>query len=342
MSSKAPCPLHEIAFVFPSSLELSLKKGKSLYLRLMHEHELGPCSAREQAGHESPEPAVWAHCPHLPNVPHRPSLSIRIAPIWFILTVVPVTTVTSIALYVSKHLCFFQMLYYVKDVPATLWYFHSLLESQAKLLIILVSGESCSVREGLWGPLGFLCAAQAMEVNRHPLKPAHCHVCVDCKHQEFMSQNPPYHGHKTSFSALPHPVQWWMAAEVLQPLCRRGSIPQLSLTGAPSASAVCWERLSRLGSAFSLSQSLVALSKQPRQGSEVPYSRCWSTYGSFSFQTAHFLNIIILGTKQCSQAVSDLIEMLCGQSSRKMLEQNKLQPFNTVGKVCQRQCHGGV
>ncbi|NXM61086.1 HNMTA methyltransferase, partial [Illadopsis cleaveri] len=35
-----------------------------------------------------------------------------------------------------------QMLYYVKDVPATLRYFHSLLESQGKLLIILVSGKS--------------------------------------------------------------------------------------------------------------------------------------------------------------------------------------------------------
>ncbi|KAM7049404.1 histamine N-methyltransferase-like [Acridotheres tristis] len=35
-----------------------------------------------------------------------------------------------------------QMLYYVKDIPATLRYFHSLLEPQAKLLIILVSGKS--------------------------------------------------------------------------------------------------------------------------------------------------------------------------------------------------------
>ncbi|NXL45810.1 HNMT methyltransferase, partial [Podilymbus podiceps] len=35
-----------------------------------------------------------------------------------------------------------QMLYYVKDVPATIQYFHSLLETQAKLLIILVSGTS--------------------------------------------------------------------------------------------------------------------------------------------------------------------------------------------------------
>ncbi|XP_059708522.1 histamine N-methyltransferase-like isoform X3 [Haemorhous mexicanus] len=52
-----------------------------------------------------------------------------------------------------------QMLYYVKDIPATIRYFHSLLESQAKLLIILVSGESCSTStarsgegsEDLWG-----------------------------------------------------------------------------------------------------------------------------------------------------------------------------------------------
>ncbi|NWY71776.1 HNMT methyltransferase, partial [Erithacus rubecula] len=35
-----------------------------------------------------------------------------------------------------------QMLYYVKDIPATLRYFHSLLEPQGKLLIILVSGKS--------------------------------------------------------------------------------------------------------------------------------------------------------------------------------------------------------
>ncbi|KAM6070545.1 histamine N-methyltransferase isoform 2-T2 [Chlamydotis macqueenii] len=33
-----------------------------------------------------------------------------------------------------------QMLYYVKDVPATIQYFHRLLEAQGKLLIIVVSG----------------------------------------------------------------------------------------------------------------------------------------------------------------------------------------------------------
>ncbi|NXK49196.1 HNMT methyltransferase, partial [Chauna torquata] len=35
-----------------------------------------------------------------------------------------------------------QMLYYVKDIPATIRYFHSLLEAQAKLLIIVVSETS--------------------------------------------------------------------------------------------------------------------------------------------------------------------------------------------------------
>lgn len=48
------------------------------------------------------------------------------------------------------------MLYYVKDIPAIIRYFHSLLDAQAKLLIILVSGEShsmaCSVGQE---PLGF-------------------------------------------------------------------------------------------------------------------------------------------------------------------------------------------
>jgi len=37
------------------------------------------------------------------------------------------------------------MLYYVKDIPAIIRYFHSLLAAQAKLLIILVSGESHSM-----------------------------------------------------------------------------------------------------------------------------------------------------------------------------------------------------
>ncbi|XP_064291330.1 histamine N-methyltransferase-like isoform X2 [Passer domesticus] len=45
-----------------------------------------------------------------------------------------------------------QMLYYVKDIPETLRYFHSLLESQAKLLIILVSGKSGW--ETLWKKYG--------------------------------------------------------------------------------------------------------------------------------------------------------------------------------------------
>ncbi|NXC66541.1 HNMT methyltransferase, partial [Anhinga anhinga] len=45
-----------------------------------------------------------------------------------------------------------QMLYYVKDVPATIQYFHGLLEAQAKLLIILVSGSSGW--ETLWKKFG--------------------------------------------------------------------------------------------------------------------------------------------------------------------------------------------
>ncbi|NXK58468.1 HNMT methyltransferase, partial [Sylvietta virens] len=45
-----------------------------------------------------------------------------------------------------------QMLYYVKDIPATIRYFHSLLESQAKLLVILVSGKSGW--ETLWKKFG--------------------------------------------------------------------------------------------------------------------------------------------------------------------------------------------
>ncbi|KFQ04120.1 histamine N-methyltransferase [Haliaeetus albicilla] len=45
-----------------------------------------------------------------------------------------------------------QMLYYEKDVPATIRYFHSLLEAQAKLLIILVS--ETSGWEMLWKKYG--------------------------------------------------------------------------------------------------------------------------------------------------------------------------------------------
>ena len=33
------------------------------------------------------------------------------------------------------------MLYYVKDIPATLKFFHSLLATNAKILIIIVSGK---------------------------------------------------------------------------------------------------------------------------------------------------------------------------------------------------------
>ncbi|NXW55412.1 HNMT methyltransferase, partial [Eurystomus gularis] len=55
-----------------------------------------------------------------------------------------------------------QMLYYVKDIPATIQYFHSLLETQAKLLIIVLS--ETSGWETLWRkygssfPLGDLCS----------------------------------------------------------------------------------------------------------------------------------------------------------------------------------------
>ncbi|NXP12538.1 HNMT methyltransferase, partial [Thinocorus orbignyianus] len=45
-----------------------------------------------------------------------------------------------------------QMLYYVRDIPATTRYFHSLLETQGKLLIILVSGTSGW--ETLWKKYG--------------------------------------------------------------------------------------------------------------------------------------------------------------------------------------------
>ncbi|NXQ32209.1 HNMTA methyltransferase, partial [Alaudala cheleensis] len=45
-----------------------------------------------------------------------------------------------------------QMLYYEKDIPATVRYFHSLLESKGKLLIILVSGKSGW--ETLWKKYG--------------------------------------------------------------------------------------------------------------------------------------------------------------------------------------------
>ncbi|NXS60738.1 HNMT methyltransferase, partial [Brachypteracias leptosomus] len=55
-----------------------------------------------------------------------------------------------------------QMLYYVKDIPATIQYFHSLLETQGKLLIIVLSENSGW--ETLWRkysssfPLGDLCS----------------------------------------------------------------------------------------------------------------------------------------------------------------------------------------
>ncbi|XP_064517684.1 histamine N-methyltransferase-like isoform X3 [Pseudopipra pipra] len=80
-----------------------------------------------------------------------------------------------------------QMLYYVKDIPATVRYFHSLLESQAKLLIILVSGESCSTSapqsakscEDLWGSCEFS--------TGHRGELTSTETCVSHKHRGVMS-----------------------------------------------------------------------------------------------------------------------------------------------------------
>ncbi|NXF49249.1 HNMT methyltransferase, partial [Oceanites oceanicus] len=64
-----------------------------------------------------------------------------------------------------------QMLYYVKDVPATIRYFHSLLEPQGKLLIILVSGfsgwETLWKKYGSSFPLNDLCSyVSAADIKR--------------------------------------------------------------------------------------------------------------------------------------------------------------------------------
>lgn len=63
---------------------------------------------------------------------------------WFLL---PCGISYSVLQDLTMSLCFCssQMLYYVKDIPAIIRYFHSLLDAQAKLLIILVSGESRSM-----------------------------------------------------------------------------------------------------------------------------------------------------------------------------------------------------
>lgn len=74
---------------------------------------------------------------------------------------------------------------------------------------------------------------------------------------EDLSAKIPYRGHKRAFTALPHLT----ACPAMEALQQERLHLQLSLTGAPSASAVGWKRLSRLGTAFSLSQRLVALSK---------------------------------------------------------------------------------
>lgn len=75
---------------------------------------------------------------------HPAALLSRLPPLHFLYLVVSVTIFTRTAPSLYKHLCSFQMLYYVKDIPATIRYFHSLLETQGKLLIIVESGESCS------------------------------------------------------------------------------------------------------------------------------------------------------------------------------------------------------
>lgn len=51
------------------------------------------------------------------------------------------------------------MLYYVKDIPATLKFFHSLLATNAKMLIILVSGKLFSFHLNFQKPIvhGYMC-----------------------------------------------------------------------------------------------------------------------------------------------------------------------------------------
>lgn len=113
---------------------------------------------------------------------HPAALSLRLPPFGFFYLMVPVIIFTKTAPYLCKHLCSFQMLYYEKDIPATIRYFHSLLEAQAKLLIILVSGESCSTsaarsgksQEDPWGSCNF--NTGQLETNahfylKHPLSP---------------------------------------------------------------------------------------------------------------------------------------------------------------------------
>lgn len=150
--------------------------------------------------------------------------------------------VTRMALHMSKHLCFFQMLYYVKDIPATLRYFHSLLESQGKLLIILVSGESSTSPaqsgkgcEDLWGS----CVQHRLERWTDIPWNLHTGSAWGIKTKDLWAKPPQYHGHKTPFSALP---QWWMAAEAPQ----QERLHPAALTHRSSLCCL----LSRLGTAF--------------------------------------------------------------------------------------------
>lgn len=122
------------------------------------------------------------------------------------------------------------------------------------------------------------------------------------------------HGHKEQgFMSQTTPISWAQNTFLCPSPVMDGSRGPAA-GEAPSCSSHSQEQpllfALQAGHCFSLSQTLVALSKWWRWGSGVPYSRCWSTYGSFSFPTAHFLNIIILGTKQPSQAVSDLRDAL--------------------------------
>lgn len=94
------------------------------------------------------------------------------------------------------------------------------------------------------------------------------------------------------------PVWWWMAAGGPE----QDRLHPAALTHkSPFSLCYLLEKAFQAGQCiFPLPETFVAFSKRPRWGSAVPYSRCWSTYGSFSSQTAHFLNVIILGTKQRS------------------------------------------
>lgn len=147
----------------------------------MNECELGPGRAREQA--RQWQPRACRLCP-LPGVVLTCLVGLlsRLPPFGFFYLLVPVIISTRTTLYLCKISVSFQMLYYVKDVPATIRYFHSLLETQAKLLIILVSGESCSTsvarsgksHEDLWGSCKF--NAYQLENNgyfylKYPLSP---------------------------------------------------------------------------------------------------------------------------------------------------------------------------